>query len=277
VKLAFLIRVAETLISSNSPKEYAVRKDAGDILKWCSEKGTLFLHTHLPEVSNAPEMLLDLTRILLKTDYTGTYRLWNKDQQVRNAAVRKSKGALGFLQPQMSLAGLNVDRITGYAELANEGFKIVHIGTGLTDIEKKQLKGLGGLFVEVPPLPTMENHEIQPVWDGGAIDSYIVKSADKRLVFDPTEHEVDFRFPRDFEDYVQKHGQSILNRHLDDLSPGILNHLIVSVVKEFGEGIARESVKKAVVAPGIDDRTADGINYWAGNLASRKAEDANEE
>ncbi|MHC4781082.1 MAG: hypothetical protein ACYTFG_21115, partial [Planctomycetota bacterium] len=82
--------------------------------------------------------------------------------------------------------------------------------------------------------------------------------------------------PRDFENHVQKHGQTILNRHLGDLSPGILNHIIVSVVKRFGEGVARESVKKAVLTEGIDDRTADGINYWAGNLASRKAEDAEE-
>lgn len=272
MKLAFLIRLAEAIVSSNDPNAYAVRKDSKELLEWCASKGTVFLHTHFPERSNAPETLLDITRILLKANYGGPWRIWNGDQQVRNEAVRKSKESLGFLQRQVPLDGLIADRISGYAALAEEGYKIVHIGTDLSDIEKQQLSGLGGIFIQTPPLPKPETHMIEPVWGDEYLSGYIVKSPDgAKRIFEPTGFEAEMRKAKSkvFTTHVAKHGQAILNRHIGDLDQGILNQIIVAVVKECGEGVARDSMMKS---DRIEKRTGEAIDYWAGNLASRKAE-----
>lgn len=259
-----MVRVEEIILSSNDPASYIVRKETGDILRWCERRGDLYLHTSLPVRSSSPEILLDLERVLNAADFRGVYKVWTGDQDARNAVVKGARDAHGFIQNRVCLSGIGVDRVTGYSALAKD-HTIFHIGSDLNPSEIRQLDAMGGHFISVPRIPDPTQFEILPLEKEGTVPQYAIKKSNEKSsrLYD---NEIPQQTPSEFETWMKNNRHSIFFKHLDDFDSGILNRIALAVVEASGSDVAL--VRKSSVK---DRVTSDGVDQWAMTQAQKRA------
>ncbi len=269
---AFLVKPERLLISSSDPKGHVFRKYSAFFLDWCSRYGQLYLHTDMPETTSSPEMLLSVQNFTKEMGYAGPWERWSGQQDEINETFRKTKFASGFgVVRAITGTDLRVDKATGYSRLARKGLKIIHVDTQVTDMEKRQIEGMGGTVILFPPLPSPESHEIRWLPDPRNPTGYTIVQKSDRAAFGPfdlTEFEKSITGPTLRQNHLATHGQTIIDRHLSvfdvhDLMASLVPKILAAL--EGGKGRVPKPISKGTGS------TVSALDYWEQNIAKIKA------